>query len=122
MTRLIEALKLMACDAETQIAAFPDGVVVADEIALIFDDELRAAALEHYPAAVREGFRAIDATLSAMASDPARWTIDGLRSAEAWHSLRASAAHLLAALGCTIGPPDLGPLVYVIASRRSRQH
>jgi hypothetical protein len=35
MEHLVEALKLMACSADAQIAALPDCVVVADEV----DDE-----------------------------------------------------------------------------------
>jgi hypothetical protein len=99
MQRLVETLKLMACSADAQLAAFPDFVVVADEIALAFDDELHAIDLAACAPEVRDRLGAIDRALSAMSGDSSLWTADALRTSGAWQSLRSSAAELVALLG-----------------------
>jgi hypothetical protein len=106
LERLIEALKLVACSADAQIAALPEFVVIADEVALLFDEELRAVDLAACTPIVRERLASIDRSLSAMSETKSLWTIDALRTAPEWASLRSTAAEILSALGVTAGPAD----------------
>jgi hypothetical protein len=115
MERLIEALRLMACSADAQIAALPDFVVVADEVALLFDDEFRAVDLDACTSVVRDGLVTINRELSEMSKSksPSLWTIEALRAASDWESLRTTAKAVLTALGVSIGRPDLSWATYV---------
>lgn len=115
--RMIEALKLVACSVDAQIAALPDFVVVADEVALIFDDQFRAVDLDSCTAIVRDGLITIDRHLSEMSNTKSIWTIDALRTADEWASLRITAAEILSALGVAVSPPDLSWATYVRAGK-----
>ncbi len=107
MERTIEALKLLACGADVQIAALPAFVVVADEIALIFDDELRALDVDACGPPIRVQLAAIEGRLSAMSDTKSLWTIDALRTASAWAEVRGAAAQILRMLGVGVAAPDL---------------
>jgi hypothetical protein len=110
---MIEVLKLMASTAAQQQAALPDFVVVADEIALLFDDELRLVDLDACQPAGRAELQSIDRRTNEMSNTVDLWTIDALRTATEWEVLRASARRLLERLGVALGPPDLYWVTYV---------
>jgi hypothetical protein len=113
MDRMIEALKLMGCPADVQIAALPDYVVVADEVALIFDDELCGLKLDTCMPEVRGRLIEIERRLSSMSDTKVLWTNDALQSADEWNGIRAEAAALLLLLGAAVERPDLSWVTYV---------
>ncbi len=115
--RMIEVLKLMACSASQQRAAFPDFVVVADEIALLFDDELRLVDMSTLPPAVGDALRSIDSRLSDMSNDKSIWSLEALATSHEWQQLRGAALALLSTLGVPPGPADLSWGTYVRGAR-----
>ena len=112
---MIEVLKLMACSANEQQAALPDFVVVADEIALLFDDEIRLIDTSVCPHDLRDGLRAIDERLSTMSEAPSLWTVNALATSPEWQALRDTARRLLLSLGVEVSHPDLSWAAYVRA-------
>jgi len=114
---LIESLRLMAADYETQVAALPQFVCVADEIATTYDetyllvDQIVAAGLID-PAIVAR-FANIDEQTEAMSERTELWTLDTLRTAPEWQNLRTQARDILAALGESPRPPSLEWITYV---------
>jgi hypothetical protein len=115
MDRLIEALRLLACSADEQQAAFPEFVVVPDEIALVFDDEYRNAEADiaGQPLATRTALAAIKQRLEQLSDDRSRWTLDALRTGAEWRQLRGQAAGVLSQLGAPLQPPALSWLTFV---------
>lgn len=115
MVRLIEALRLLACSPDEQQAAFPAFVVVPDEIALVFGDELRNAEAElaAQPPAIRDALTALEDGLDRLGDDPSRWTLAALRSDAGWQQLRVQAAAVLSQLGVPLQPPALSWLTHV---------
>jgi hypothetical protein len=109
---MIEILKLIASSADEQQAALPDFVVVADEIALLFDDELRLIDTNACGPDVRAGLSSIDERLTGMSDDTSLWTPNALTSASEWAALRNAASRLLAALGVAVSKPDLSWVTY----------
>ena len=117
MDRLIEVLKLMACSADEQRAALPSFVAVADEIALLFSDELRLVEAHGVGSALdfetRRQLRMLDGQLDQMSGKPAHWSREALESDPEWQRIRESAQAILSRLGQTVGTPMLGWLDFV---------
>jgi hypothetical protein len=119
MDRVLELLKLMASSAGEQVKAFPDFVVVADEIALLFDDEMRFAdgqgLISKLDAVALERLRAIGERLERMTGKSQFWTLEALGSAPEWDFIRRTACSILSDLGVPRDPPNLGWVTYIPA-------
>jgi hypothetical protein len=111
------AVRALAQDATIQIALFPSFVVVADELALDFEQYRLATADRlselggHVVARVGE----LDAALEAM-SGPEHldlWTDEALRSAREWVTVRALARRVLEAAVWRNTPPPIGRAAYI---------
>jgi hypothetical protein len=92
MNRLIESLHLLAAPPAGQRTALPPFVAFADELALIFDDELRATDLDALLASIRAALAQLDG---------------------AWANVREQARDLLRSLGEEPRAPDLFWLTFV---------
>lgn len=78
---LAEVLRLLAAPFEEQIRVLPAFVVVADELALLFDEEMwrlgGAAEDRNHPAtSVRSVLEALDARFDAMSGTKESWTLE----------------------------------------------
>ena len=103
--RLYDAVLLMASDYEKQIALLPKGINIADEIALVFDDEVIAVSnilfqkgmlsKEEYDLIISIGNK-----LNEMSKlhDFTLWTITALKYSENWKYCRNKAQILLSSL------------------------
>lgn len=112
--RMYDTVSLMASDYENQITALPKGIDIADEIALLFDDEVVAA----MDALYKDGMLSIEAcarikdidnTLSEMGKqkDESLWTLEALEQSELWEKCREDAKQLLLLL-CKLEYIDYG--------------
>jgi hypothetical protein len=112
---LFDALSLLAADADRQIAALPAFVVVTDELALLYDDQVRLHRMRAHglPASEWAAVEALDATLLGMSSVPALWNNDALAQASEWAKVRAEARRILAELGRPVTVPVLPGVHYV---------
>lgn len=132
LTKLVDALRLLALPAQEQIAVLPAFVATADEVALTFDEAFRLVGERVYQHVVSEdqqaALREIDGMLESMSVPPAGasdwtpeaiatsvWSRDALTADERWALLRIRALDLLQALGADPGPPDLSGSTYVSA-------
>lgn len=117
MDRLIEVLKLMACSAGEQKAALPSFVAIADEIALLFGDELRLVEAHGATSALdfetRRQLRMLDGQLEQMSGKPEHWSNEALESDPEWQRIRESARAILSRLGKAVGKPTLNWLNFV---------
>src|SRR5262245_19050749 len=108
MIQLKNVVRVAALPAYRQVESFPDGVVVADEIALDFDSHCKWA-LEGYKAPnltaeQRSSLISLDALLSRMSDEHNEdlWTEDALRSLPEWDEVRDKAEKILDAFGWSI--------------------
>ncbi|MCC8024395.1 MAG: hypothetical protein LIP16_03720 [Clostridium sp.] len=103
--RMYDAVSLMALDYEKQIDALPKGINIADEIALVFDDEVIAV----MDALYKSGMLSLDACalinnignkLSEMGikHDANLWTLEALKQSNLWEQCREKAKQLLSIL------------------------
>ena len=135
--RMVDALRLLALPADTQVAALPSFVEVPDELALSFDEAYRALTVDGltgaFSASQLTALAEIDRSLEEMSRPPrgalawtpellelSAWTIDALYADERWGWLRRSARRLLRALGVESGRPDLSHTIYVGPDRLAR--
>src|ERR1700754_1824521 len=91
MQRFEWCVRALAQDAETQRALYPDFACVADELALEFDEYLRAIEDDLGALPASELIRALDDKLTAM-SGPAHadlWTEEALSAAVEWADVRS---------------------------------
>ena len=117
--QLVDMLRVVAADAEAQIAVHPTFVVVADEIALNYDDALQVA-LGHgladvVGAELCEAMVAIERTFASFSGpgQPHLWSLDGLRTAPIWERQRHAARDVLARLRIEASPLRLNGITYV---------
>ena len=109
---LLDALRLIALNAEDQVAALPRFVVVPDEIALFFHDALlllpQLVTRGLVPPHMTDPLMEIDRKLSAMtdAADRSVWTYAALANHPDWEWLRERARALLARMGCSLAWPQ----------------
>ena len=114
---LIESLRLVAADFETQVGSMPEfvGENVPDEIALTFDDvfiianhlrdaELISDAAMENLTVLNDHFTRM--TEAAKAGDHQVWTLDGLRWRPEWTRARQLATEILGQLDTNAIPPD----------------
>jgi hypothetical protein len=119
LVMLIETIKLLAADYETQVKQFPPFVLIPDEIALTYYDcfllaqQIAEGGLidEHQ----LERLTQIDRLLEEMTEDREHnyWTLDALRTESKWESIRSAANDLLALFGQTYQPPNLYWIQYI---------
>ncbi|MEU4979609.1 hypothetical protein [Streptomyces sp. NPDC021969] len=99
---LMEALTVLAADAQLQVSWLVRHAVMTDEIALDFDHAFRMAevlvAERQLGRGVMADLREIDATLSRMSGgeNADRWTRDALSTDEGWALARRLARRILA--------------------------
>jgi hypothetical protein len=117
MERMVEVLRLLASPAGVQRQTLPNFVSLTDELALLFDDELRAL---RAPDRDRPENREVDHALTLleqrfgdMGDDPTLWTDAALEAAPRWQEVRTIARRLLGHLGVAEGPPKLDWTTYV---------
>lgn len=121
---LHESVRALALDADRQEALFPAFVVVADELALNFDDAFRL--VDQLLAAGRispdqhAALVPIDALLAAMTArgEPALWTPRALREREEWRAVRAAARHAMEVLGIPAAGEVEAPRVWYVEAGR----
>lgn len=100
--RMYSAVLLMASNYEKQIAALPKEINIADEIALVFDDEVIAV----MDALHKNGILSLDECvlindienkLSEMGKkhDKSPWTLEALKESNLWEQCREKAKQLL---------------------------
>jgi hypothetical protein len=116
------ALQALALPADVQIRLYPDFVVVADELALEYNNYF-AAALGNHPEQFSptqvQALQSIDALLNEMSGseNAEQWTIDALRSHIKWAEVRILAEQALTQLGWPRNVPPFDPkergVVYV---------
>jgi hypothetical protein len=111
-TELVEALQLLAAPADQQVAAFPSWVVIADEVALTWDNAYRGFQLRDQADTakwdqVREDLRSLDSKVGNPAPEhPAQWSVVALKTSVGWQDVRKAARAILARQGIPLRPPD----------------
>lgn len=103
--RMYNAVLLMASNYEKQIDALPTAINIADEIALVFDDEVIAVMDTLH----KDGMLSLDECalindinnkLSEMGKkhDKSLWTLEALKESNLWEQCREKAKQLLSLL------------------------
>jgi len=105
---LIESLRLLAADYETQIEVLPKFVNVPDELALIFTDTLlfvkQNAILIGEKMVIIEN---IDKLLEEINENKDLWTLESLKNSSKWQDVRSVASKALKLLGEENKNPEL---------------
>lgn len=98
---------------DIQVATFPPFVAVPEELALLFDDELRTSSsdIANVSDKAKDLITEIDNALDTMSSDPSLWTPDRLSGSE-WSHIRTMASSVLRELNVEAIPPKLPWLTY----------
>lgn len=100
--QLVKILNLIASPAQTQLASYGDNVIVADEIALDFDDMfIRLPELmenSDVPVEFYEILTTINSRFSSMSPIKNIWTDEALQHSQHWEELRILAANALVLL------------------------
>ena len=121
--QLVNALRLAALPAQEQVAALPDFVQVADEIALEYDQ-----AFQRVPQLVEAGvltaeqaepLATLDQLFAAMTDATDKdtvWTLPAMEGDERWAQTRTIALAALAAVGASLGHPDFDVTTWVEGS------
>ncbi len=109
LEQLRTALQALAAPAEQQLARYPSFAVVADELALDFDDALGLLEAQSAPLtkAQMAGLLALDALLNQMSGSERAdlWTSHALRSAAEWEEVRSASIEVLELFGWSPEPP-----------------
>lgn len=118
LTQLKWVLQALAQPWATQLALFPEYVVVADELALDFDNWYGATKWrERFAAPQSAALEAVDALLDQMslARDPELWTAKALTQRPEWREARDLAQQALQSLDWEFGAPPRDRSAYVRA-------
>jgi hypothetical protein len=115
--QLIEALRLLAADYETQVNSLPAYVHVPDEVALIFDDswllvEQNLETSHLNPKQIAQ-LQEIDHLLEQMGGRRDIWTLHSLKTSAQWEAVRISARMVLQSMDQEIVPPNLNHTQYI---------
>lgn len=115
------AVQALVQPAEVQHALFPPFVVVADELALDFDNWCRAyrAHFGHLLSEdQQEALKALDDLFTEMSGPgkPELWTDEGCLNHPKWSEVRRLAARVLSAFGWAADVPPAGRSIYVRCS------
>lgn len=93
--QLTQVMRLLAASAAEQLAAFPEYVVVADELALLLQDVLLTfdACSESGDSDLLRVARAIDQLLESMSGpqNAQLWTASAMREKQQWEQIREMA-------------------------------
>ena len=113
---LIETLRLLASDAETQLSVLPKWVMAADELALTFHDAVLLATSNPQRLGLAvdqlEALKQIDEDLG-QRRDGEFWSNKGLREDAAWEAIRARAKGILGSLRVPYERPELEWIQFV---------
>ena len=119
LERLVQSVRLLAADYETQLRSFPSFVHIPDELALTYNDcfllvdQIAKAGLlnEHQLARLKE----LDGALERMSEKESEelWTLDALRKHPEWQDIRFMASELLVLLGWKKQRPNLSWITYL---------
>ena len=111
--RIIETLRLLAADCETQIQAFPEFTFVPDEIVDTFTmthafvpQLIDAGVVNDAQTRALDDLDRFFGRVSGPTGDTF-WTIDALRTDNRWEQLRTKAAEALKLFGRSKHAPDL---------------
>jgi hypothetical protein len=116
---LIETLKLLAADYETQVKQFPPFVLIPEEIASTYYDcfllakqIVKTGLIDEHQL---EQLTQIDRMLEEMTEDKEHsyWTLDALKTEPKWENIRSAANVLLVSLGQPYRPPNLYWIQYM---------
>ena len=116
---LINATRLLASNADVQVSAFPPFVVVADELALNFDDMFRLTdqlvESGHLSQQQLKALERVENILDELSNrgDSRLWTLEALRENPEWQRVRVEALKALEALGVGPGPASLEGITYI---------
>lgn len=117
LSKVTQALQLLAADYETQIAALPDFVHVPDELALVYDEcvpfihQLIETGLLTTDQA--EKLQELQKVLDSMSNQASLWTPSALERSSEWQQVRARACAFLRLIEVPQQPPDLSWIRYV---------
>lgn len=120
LAKLVEALRLLAADYDTQVSVLPPFVDVPSEVASTFGDDAFVLADQVVKAGriTREQYakmKEIDDVLAEMSrkKHAELWSLGALRDRPEWHRVRAMAREALVSLGTPLRSPDLSWVAYV---------
>lgn len=115
MSQLLKSVRRAALPAEEQIASFPNGVAIEDEIAIDFDSYCQWA-LEGYQAPKlsneqRTSLLALNTRLDEMSGQQNAdlWTDDALRTRAEWEQVRSDARKILDVFGWSMSEESKEP-------------
>jgi hypothetical protein len=103
---LVEALQLVASDADVQVASLPNFVHVPDEIALTYweayqlTDELESKRV--ITPDLKAEMNRLNAHFDAMSLDKSLWTLDQLAMSPKWEETRVLARSILKRMGLSL--------------------
>lgn len=118
-SQLVETLRLLAADFETQVDALPRFVHIPDEIALLFGDEFLLAyqilAAGRLTSEQYAGLEEIDDFLDKISGHQHLeiWTLEALERRPEWQRIRSRARDILNMLGEPLAKLNLDWVTYV---------
>ncbi len=117
--RLLEVIRLLACEADVQIGSFPDGINVTDEIAILFEECYRSSdylRLEgRISAHVKLELDDTNLKFKKMSKQHMLWSNSSLAESEEWLRIRRNARDILELMGADYKVPSLFWLQFVNA-------
>lgn len=117
LDRLIQSVQLLAANYETQKEVLPDFVVIADEVALTFDECLPFVAMLTQEGLLNKNqlakIKDIETELHQMSKRKELWTDLALKNNQHWEHIRMQAKELLVLLNEQQSSPDLYWSTYV---------
>jgi len=121
------AVQALAQPAVVQPTLFPSFVMVADELALEFDNCWKAFESNYFQLCSqqqRQAVAALDHLLTEMSGPdkPELWLDEGCLNHPKWSEVRRLAADVLSAFGWSLEPPPLGRAMYARCSPEESPH
>lgn len=115
--RLIQVLKLIASPASIQISALPDFVVVADEIALMYEDVFimipQLKEERYIPENILDMLSNLEAQFEIMSRNKLLWSIDSLKESKSWENVRGLAHSILRELKEEYKQPNIDFITWI---------
>jgi hypothetical protein len=105
----------LAQPADVQVALFPDFVLVADELAIAFEEGLAEVADDETNTFQKEKIEALDRLIMRISGEEnlKYWIDDALQVFPEWDEIRAAAAEVASAFGWPVQPPPPAPGIYI---------
>jgi hypothetical protein len=111
MNMLLQVVNLLATQYDQQVEAFPDFVLIPDEIALLFEDVSLFIATffrEGYiTSSQKEKIDALSTLFDTMSENQGLWTREALKTSSQWQQVRVSAKEILESFHEEPHPPHL---------------